>query len=67
MTPEERRIKYIQYYQEKIDNKDHCCSGGQWYDNYALKELQIGRLRPPYMYDVCYCITGFKLANDQKD
>ena len=58
MTPEKKkRLKYIEYYSTKL----HCCKDGEWYDKYALRELQEGAFKPPRVYDVCFCIKGFGL------
>ena len=55
---ESKLIKYIEYYQNKVDTKKHCCDDGKWFDNYALKILKTEN-RMPRVYDSCFCITNF--------
>lgn len=55
MTPEEKRLKSIEYYKTATP----CCSDrASWYKR-AVKQLEDGALKVTTPWDVCYCISGF--------
>lgn len=57
-----RREQYIQYYKDKIERKDFCCTAGEFQDRMSYEEILNGNGKPVRLYDSCFCIIGFGLS-----